>query len=240
MNVQPRLRAGLYHYLFEFVVIVTGVTISFALNEWRQDRDGKESLRRDLESIAVNLESDRAELVALIDMRKEVVPSMRWLLACSDEMTGGEKGFTYRVREMLDGAGFCFYPDSGAWRAVVASGNLRWIDNQRLQSALFEYYDHAVPRIADNNRLADDVMVNGLIAWLAGEFPVKSGMDEWLHAGGTIGDASLDVESWPAFRSRIGAALPHTAWYEELLQITLEQLEDALDAVYSSLGGAGS
>lgn len=240
MNLRPRLSTGLYHYLFELFVIVTGVTISFALNEWRQDRDGKESLRRDLESIAVNLESDRDELLALIDMRKEVVPSMRWILACSDELTGGEEDFTYRFREMQDGAGFCFYPDSGAWRAVVASGNLRWIDNRGLQSALFEYYDHAVPRIADNNRLADDVMVNGLLAWLAGEFPIRSGTGEGSHAGGTTGDVSLDVESWPVFRSRIGAALPHTSWYEELLQITLQQLEDALAAVHSSLEGAGS
>ena len=150
MNDRPNLRAGFSHYAFELVVIISGITVSFLLNEWRQDRDGRESLRKDLQALELSLKSDRTELQGLIEQREKVEPSMRILLDIQNPETTNSAELQTTFDQMIDGAGFCFYPDSGAWKALVASGNLRWIKDTDLQGALFQFYDHAVPRITDN------------------------------------------------------------------------------------------
>lgn len=229
MSNRTNVRVKVYHYLFELVVIVSGITVSFLLNEWRLDRDGRESLRRDLMALEISLATDRTELLELIERRQEVEPSMRLLMERARVDGAGDEDLESLFAEMLDGAAFCFYPDSGAWRALVASGNLRLIRDVALQSALFDFYDHAVPRIADNNRLADEVLVTGLLAWLAGEFPVREGGTR------TMGPLQLTPDNRAEFRRQVGRALPHTSWYQELLQQTLGQLERALQAVRGHL-----
>ena len=229
MNDRPNLRAGFSHYAFELVVIISGITVSFLLNEWRQDRDGRESLRRDLQALELSLKSDRIELQGLIEQREKVEPSMRILLDIQNPKATNSAELQTTFDQMINGAAFCFYPDSGAWKALVASGNLRWIKDADLQGALFQFYDHAVPRITDNNHLADEVIVTGLLAWLASEFPPRKGMTT------SIGRLELTQENLPVFRRQLGRALPHTSWYHQLLKVTLEQLDQALTAVASRL-----
>lgn len=50
----------------------------------------------------------------LIEQRKEVEPSMRILLDIENPETATNAELQTTFEEMIDGAGFCFYPDSGA------------------------------------------------------------------------------------------------------------------------------
>ena len=229
MTTSPSLRERLIYYFFELMVIVIGISISFVLNEWRQDRDGREALRRELAALEVNLQADRAELASLIERRKPIQPAMRRLLQLLDAEAPAGRAHDELFSQMFEGAGFCFYPDTGAWKALVASGNLRWIDNRALLAALFEFYDHTVPRIDDNNKLADEVMVTGMLAWMAAEFPATE--DGKAFAGPII----LTKRNTVRVRAEIGRALPHTSWYETLLDMTLEQLDQALEVVRAEL-----
>ena len=230
MSEKGRVRAGFSHYLFDLIVIVSGITISFVLNEWRQDRQGQEMMKRDLAAIRTNLTSDRKELTELIKARENTLSAMRTLVRYSlgddTPMDPAEQ-----VGE-LSHAGFSFFPDTGAWKAMVASGNLRWIDDLTLQGALSRYYDHAVPRVLDNNRILDSLIVKGLHAFLGGEHPGFEDGEGFAH------EVPLSFIRTEPFRRNVGSVIPHTGWYGELLQMTLEQLDAALKAVEGSLSAA--
>ena len=112
---------------------------------------------------------------------------------------------------------------------MVASGNLRWIDDLTLQGALSRYYDHAVPRVLDNNRILDSLIVKGLHAFLGGEYPSLEDGQGFAHK------VPLSFIRTESFRRNVGSVIPHTGWYDELLQMTLEQLDAALKVVTVAL-----
>ena len=125
-----------------------------------------------------------------------------------------------------------FFPDTGAWKAMVASGNLRWINDDSLKSKLSKYYDNAVPRILDNNRLLDALVVRGLLAWVGGEIPPKS------HADAGYANVNLGKIDKESLRRHIGRVIGHTNWYNDLLEITLSQLDGAMTDVTSRLAAS--
>ena len=230
MSKEPHSRSGISHYVLELSVIVVGVTLSFALNGWWQDRLGQESLMRDLKTIQINMESDRSELLALIKDRERCVTAMYQLT----NYTMGAEAPKNAPQLMLDmsRAGFSFFPDTGAWKAMVASGNLRWINDNALKNKLSRYYGHAVPRILDNNRLLDALVVRGLLSWVGGESPTKSPDD-----AGFVHFNLSNLEKEP-LRRHIGKVVGHTTWYNELLGITLQQLDEAMAAVTAKLAAS--
>ena len=226
----PHIRSGINHYVLELIIIVSGITLSFALNGWWQDRLGQESLVRDLKTIQINMKSDRLELLGLIKDREESVPAMHRL---TNYATGGEEPTNApQLMLSMSRAGVSFFPDTGAWKAMVASGNLRWINDDSLKSKLSRYYDHAVPRILDNNRLLDALVVRGLLAWVGGEVSPKSpGEAGYAH----VNLSNFDKES---LRRHIGRVVGHTTWYNDLLGITLQQLDEAMTAVTTKLAAS--
>lgn len=226
----PHIRSGINHYVMELIIIVSGITLSFALNGWWQDRLGQESLVRDLKTIQINMESDRSELLSLTKDREQALPAMYRL---TNYATGGDEPENApELMLSMSSAGFSFFPDTGAWKAMVASGNLRWINDDSLKGSLSRYYDHAVPRILDNNRLLDALVVRGLLAWVGGEVSPKSPDDTgYAH----VNLSKIDKES---LRRHIGRVAGHTKWYNDLLGITLQQLDEAMAAVTTKLAAS--
>ena len=74
--------------MLELVIIVSGITLSFALDGWWQSRLGQECLMGDLGAIQISMESDRSELLYLIEDRELCVPAIHRL---TDYAVGGEK-----------------------------------------------------------------------------------------------------------------------------------------------------
>jgi hypothetical protein len=58
MEEPGRFRRGFSHCLFELTLIVSGITLSFFLNEGRQERRENEAARVDPLPIQRNLEED--------------------------------------------------------------------------------------------------------------------------------------------------------------------------------------
>ena len=85
MTQPGKLRSGVQHYSFELIVIVSGITLSFFLNEWRQERRGNEAMRMDLLAIQRNLESDHAEVIDLLERHTKGVKALEIGLVVMDE-----------------------------------------------------------------------------------------------------------------------------------------------------------
>ncbi len=223
MTQPGKLRSGVQHYSFELIVIVSGITLSFFLNEWRQERRGNEAMRMDLLAIQRNLESDHAEVIDLLERHTKGVKALEDLLAYA-EGEGDPSGFSQAVVDMMN-TGVSFFPDVGARNAMVASGNIRWLRDPALATALSDYYDHLVPRVQDNNRLIDDMIVAKLHPWFGGLYPHAGKIHEWEKG------FPIDIVNAPSFRERIGANIPHAIWYMELLTRSKQKIGAALEAI---------
>jgi hypothetical protein len=185
---------------------------------------------RDLKTIQINMKSDRSELLDLIKDRDQSVPAMHRLISYA--MGEEEPKNASELMFSMSRAGISFFPDTGAWKAMVASGNLRWINDDSLKSILSRYYDHAVPRILDNNSLLDALVVRGLLAWVGGEVSPKS------HADAGYANVNLSKIDKESLRRHIGRVVGHTTWYNDLLEITLQQLDEAMAAVTAKLAAS--
>ena len=227
MKEPGRFRRGFSHYLFELIVIVSGITFSFFLNEWRQERRGNEAMRMDLVAIQRNLEADREEIADLLEKHTQGVKALGDLLAY-EAGEGDPADFSQTVVHFMY-TGISFYPDVGARNAMVASGNVRWLQDSALASALSDYYDHMVPRVLDNNRVMDDLIVADLLPWVGGLYPHAGEVKEWEK------DFPIDIVKAPSFRERIGGNIPHANWYLEILTRSQQKVEAALGTIAAHL-----
>ncbi|MDE0892258.1 MAG: hypothetical protein OSB14_08750 [Planctomycetota bacterium] len=232
MKEPGRFQRGFSHYLFELIVIVSGITFSFFLNEWRQERRGNEAMRMDLVAIQRNLESDREEIAELLEKHAQGVKALGDLLAY-EAGEGDPSEFSKTVADSLHTA-ISFYPDVGARNAMVASGNVRWLQDPALASALSDYYDHMVPRVLDNNRAMNDLIVTDLLPWIGGLYPHEGTIEEWEQ------NFPIDIVKAPSFRQRIGGNIPHANWYLELLTRSEKKVETALERIAAHLQQEGS
>lgn len=196
MTSSRQIQIGFRHYLFELVVLVTGITLSFFLNEWRLDRKGEEALELDLLAVRWNLLSDKEELE---DFHGTVIDFFQ--------------------------SGMSFFPDTGARNAMVSSGNIRWLENPSLSRSLSEYYDHMVPRILDNNRLIDRMLVSELFLWFHGLHPHSEKVDNMKEP------FPVSILDEPGFFPRISGHLAHARWYLEILNRAKAKIQRAMDEI---------
>jgi len=223
MKEAGKYRSGFYYYFIELFIIVCGITLSFFLNEWRQERLGNEAMRLDLTAIQRNLEADRVEIADLLVKHEQGVEALGDLLAYA-EGEGDPAEFPQTVVHFMQTA-LSFFPATGARKAMVTSGNARWLQDRGLASALSDYYDHLVPRILDNNRVMDKLVTTDLIPWLGGVHPHIGEIEEWEK------EFSIDIVRNPDFGQRIGANVAHAIWYVELLKRSKAKVDAALEAI---------
>lgn len=223
MKESGKYRNGFGYYLIELFIIVSGITLSFFLNEWRQERLGNEAMRMDLLAIQRNLEADRVEIVDLLGKHEQGVKALGDLLAYA-EGEGDPAEFTQTVVHFMYTA-LSFFPDIGARKAMVTSGNVRWLQDPGLATALSDYYDHMVPRILGNNHVMDKLVTTDLIPWLGGVHPHVGEIKEWEKG------FPIDIVKDPDFRQHIGANIPHAIWYVELLTRSQRKVDAALEAI---------
>ena len=205
-------------YLVEFVVIVAGISLSFLINEWRQEA----AIENDLLAIRQSLLADKENLELLLEDHSGSLDALQVLVMHSlsdepvDDISETVKG--------LSASYATFFPKVGAWNVLVSSGNLRWLKNSDLRASLTDYYDYIVPKVLDNNTLFDQNMSLGLLKWISGRY--RTGIKAFTNSPITLKDIR-ETE----FRIKLGESVGHYIWYVDLLEMALEQVGETLDSV---------
>lgn len=138
-------RVLLTKYAIELVVIFTGITLSFAFDQWRKERDERAeerkvigALHRDLTRKLRELESDSAGLSHLAG----VVDSLRRNLPPPSDAHYVEwVSFAWRTA-------YTFNPTTAAYKILTQTGKLSLISSDSLQSALVELHEYSFPSTA--------------------------------------------------------------------------------------------
>ena len=129
-------------YLIEIVVIVLSISISFALDQWKESRHEHEVEQLYLRTLSNNLTSDLDALNGVIPETELVIRKAKSLLT----LTRGDAAPASLPTGQLDkdiqdiARRPSFFAHDAAFSDLRSSGNLRVLHDFRLKNALFDYY----------------------------------------------------------------------------------------------------
>jgi hypothetical protein len=127
-------------YLIEIIVIVLSISISFALDQWKERRHEQELEQLYLKTLANNLISDTDALQEVIPETRLVIRKARALLAAS-RVAPAAAAARPTEEDLRDIARRpSFFAHDAAFADLRSSGNLRVIHDFGLKNALFDYY----------------------------------------------------------------------------------------------------
>lgn len=138
--VVATLRRRWPEYVLEIVVIVLSISISFALDQWKDRRHEHELERLYLGTLSDNLASDIDALDEAIPETKTVIETARALMAASDSPTPIPPAtLDAGIVKIISRPQFVAH--DAAFSDLRSSGNLKVLHDFHLKNALFDYYD---------------------------------------------------------------------------------------------------
>ena len=181
--------------VIELVVLVAGITISFAVDEWRRDREDRRAERRTWEAIHVDLGADSAYLAAQVQRLGTMVRSYDGLLAGGppDSLDAYmDRAISYIV----------FTPTQSAYRELQQLAGSRLIRNRSLLADLTNAYNREYVRATEWDAITRDFVLGRMIPYLDDNAPYAEGTGGGEVALG-LGTVYRSVGSRDRFRNLV-------------------------------------
>ena len=146
-------------YLLEFVIIITGVLLSFYLDDLRQLGE-KESYKDTLiEELLVTSQEDLKQIEKITADLTIVQENITEILA---DIEDGKKDLNdAEVAEkylfIIQKMSVSFFPQNGTFNQLISTGSIELIDSKEFRRVLLNNYTHYYDRNSANNRTLDDL-----------------------------------------------------------------------------------
>jgi len=216
--------------LLELVVVVLGISISFAFQDWRQDRDDRSEERRLLESFATELRMDHREL----ELRSE-------LLDASIERIG--RALDPQSRPALDAAALdlvmdgalgyqTFSPSTATYQELRQTGSSALLRDKRLAHELIALYERAYKHAAEWDEINRSFVLERMFAFVDDHGPAFESATDNAFAQGYHA-AFEQLEGDPRFRNLLRSGTLFMKGQRQvyaLLTTRTAQLLEQLDA----------
>ena len=149
-------------YLIEFIVIISGVFLSFYLDDIRQLGEKKQYKDTLIEELIITANEDVDQLNRVISELESVTISIDLML---DDISDGEINLSddliaasyLSVKTRMN---FSFYPLSGTFDQLISTGSFELIESIELRRLLINNYTHLAQRNDANNRSLDDLWLS--------------------------------------------------------------------------------
>ncbi|MFD2573737.1 DUF6090 family protein [Spirosoma soli] len=126
-------------YILEIVTIILSITISFAFDEWKDERSKQQTQQAYLKSLYNNFQTDVIQLNEVLAETKQIIAKTQRLQQANLSSVSNQqfltdiKFITKRPR---------FIAEDATFLDLTSTGNLRLLDDFGLKNALFDYYKH--------------------------------------------------------------------------------------------------
>ena len=136
-----RQAAGLRWVLGETLIVVVGVLIALAVDNWREERREERTEEQYLSSLLEDLDSDFAELDRAGGQARTAAAAARTVLAVLGGQTRSISGGSLALS--VEHAGFLYFPAYFPYTfdELVSTGNLRIIRDPELRRKIAAYYN---------------------------------------------------------------------------------------------------
>jgi len=150
-------------YSLEFFIVVLGISVSFWLSEWNEDRkqvlhntedtfDLLEDLRHDEERLEMIVKQIKVgmiktqRLIVSVELYRDNILNYR---ALSDSLV--DIGYVYEYGT--------FFMNNSTYKSLLQNDRLHYFPDE-IEKNIKDYYEYVSKRVEDNNRLVDDITAN--------------------------------------------------------------------------------
>lgn len=153
-------RSSYLPYLFEFLVVVLGVTVSFGLDNWWHARRQSAQHARDVQSILEDLERDRERIALVQDFIVAGKEALARILEVTAKQRRGAVDYDEFVRVLKEQETpyryATFYMNSSTYKSLLSNGRLQLFP-EAVNKKLRDYYEYVSKRVDDNNDIVDRI-----------------------------------------------------------------------------------
>lgn len=134
-------------YLFEFIVVFSGLLLSFTIDNYNKKIDKIETKNLLLSELKQSIKSDLKQLDIVNKSLNDCLNSIELLLDNRDK----DKSFTdsliaYHVSNISAKMAISFFPQKGIYNQLIYSNSLELIQNSKLRGKIIDLYEHLEDR----------------------------------------------------------------------------------------------
>ena len=151
-------------YLAEILVIIIGITLSFALNEWNKSRNDHKAYENHLENLSSDLEIDfkqmKSDSKSVNDIKRNLIYTLKYDPMNRDsvpKLSGAIDGIMSYIN---------FLPNNNTFRMLNSTGGLGIFKNKELVSELNQLYQYDYAYIEMMEKQKDQVLYSHLMPFL--------------------------------------------------------------------------
>ncbi len=215
----------------EFLVIVVGVLVALAVDEWANSMEDRELEREYLQALAIDLSEDStAYAAALVPNVEEALAALRTIVPVAhgaEVMPSDTVGFVRLLWESTFSV-TQFEERRTTFEELLATGNLSLIRSAELRASIVAYYEKArlTTNRSERRRSSYDQLLNGYL-------PLRGELGEPATRRRVVADLAQLLRSEEFLRE----ANRHRVWLTfQLSQIS--DLQDLLSSLQTQLAQA--
>ena len=149
----------------EFLAVLLGITMSFNVDEWKQDKEIEKRLKSDYINIQKDLRKDIVLLERVLAVQQESFESgLKALEMIKNKEKFDYKKFINNLSNVWNSS--TFFGTSSAYDASVSSGRLTYFGNDEIANEIGIIYGHFYSRMDLNGEQLDSF-------WYSGDFGIK-------------------------------------------------------------------
>ena len=187
-----------FRYLLEFLIIITGVLISFYLDDVRQLNEKKGYKDKLISELLVSSEQDLAQIENITNDLNQVQDNIATML---EDINDGYKDLQDSIIAekylfVTQKMSVSFFPQNGTFDQLISTGSMELIDSDKFRRVLLNNYTHYYDRNSANNRTLDDLY----LAFGANidphilVKPIEEKDASFIYADKSVGDFEIDEE----------------------------------------------
>lgn len=185
-------------YLVEFIIIITGVFLSFYLDDIRQLNEKKDYKDTLIEELIVSSQEDLAQLKNIIsDLDVVQVYISQILLDLADKTKNLEDSeIAEKYLFITQKMSVSFFPQNGIFNQLISTGSIELIDNNDLRRTLLSIFTHYYERNSANNRTLDDLYLafgKDIDPYIS-VMPVDKNDASFIYGDKDVGSYSIDTD----------------------------------------------
>lgn len=140
-KIKQFLKSVLEKYISEVLVIFIGISMSFFFDEWRENRQDRETMRKHLAVLRANLVQDTTQLTHMVRFGNNVVRSIDKLVYFKQDSEITDSIVTY-----IDNAAsyLVFKPNLIAYEEIKQSAHTNLIENDSLKTLFLYHYTSTI------------------------------------------------------------------------------------------------
>ena len=149
----------------EFLAVLLGITLSFSVDEWKQDKEIEKRLKSDYINIQKDLRKDIVLLENVISSQQKSFDSgLEALNMIKNKEKFVYEDFISNLKNVWNSS--TFFGTSSAYNASVSSGRLTYFGNDKITNEIGMIYGHFYSRMDLNGEQLDSF-------WYTSNFGIK-------------------------------------------------------------------